>query len=56
MLLLHLQDTRPTGTIPLAGNNVIRHRDDPRQTTYKFEIVGMYNENSTLYSTSYNYT
>jgi len=34
------QDTRPTGTIPLAGNKVIRHPDDPRQpTSFKFEIV-----------------
>lgn len=31
---------RPTGNIPLAGNNVVRHQDDPRQTTYKFEIIG----------------
>lgn len=34
------QDTRPTGTIPLAGNGVVRHTDDGRQSsTYKFEIV-----------------
>lgn len=36
-----LQDTRPTGTIPLAGNNVVRHQDDSRQMhSCKFEIVG----------------
>lgn len=34
------QDSRPTGTIPLAGNNVCRHQDDMRQpNSYKFEIV-----------------
>lgn len=37
------QDTRPTGTIPLAGNRVIRHLDDPKQNgiSFKFEIIGM---------------
>lgn len=35
------QDSRPTGTIPLAGNNIIRHQDDPKQpNSFKFEIVG----------------
>ncbi|XP_019849875.1 PREDICTED: rho GTPase-activating protein 24-like [Amphimedon queenslandica] len=34
------QDSRPTGTIPLAGNNVIRHQDDFRQLhACKFEII-----------------
>ena len=34
-----LQDNRPTGTIPLAGNKVIRHPDDPKQQQgFKFEI------------------
>ena len=37
------QDSRPTGTIPLAGNRVIRHLDDPKNngTSFKFEIIGM---------------
>ncbi len=34
-----LQDNRPTGTIPLAGNKIIRHPDDPKQHQgFKFEI------------------
>ncbi|XP_064393491.1 rho GTPase-activating protein 24-like isoform X2 [Halichondria panicea] len=33
------QDNRPTGTIPLAGNKIIRHPDDPKQQQgFKFEI------------------
>ncbi len=36
---LKLQDNRPTGTIPLAGNKIIRHPDDPKQQQgFKFEI------------------
>lgn len=40
---MYTQDTRPTGTIPLAGNRVIRHIDDPKQNgiSFKFEIIGM---------------
>ena len=35
------QDDRPTGTIPLAGNKVKRHPDDPKQPNmFKFEIEG----------------
>jgi hypothetical protein len=34
------QDSRPTGTIPLAGNRVIRHLDDQRNnTSFRFEII-----------------
>ena len=35
-----MQESRPTGTIPLAGNKVIRHPDESKQPSYKFEIVG----------------
>ena len=38
-----VQDSRPTGTIPLAGNRVIRHLDDQRNnTSFRFEIICMY--------------
>ena len=38
--LTHTQDSRPTGTIPLASNKVMRHPDDQKQpSTFKFEIV-----------------
>jgi hypothetical protein len=38
------QDTRPTGTIPLAGNRVIRHLDGPKNngTSFKFEILAIW--------------
>lgn len=41
-LLLYcvIQDSRPTGTIPLVSNKVIRHPDDPKQpSSFKFEIM-----------------
>ena len=37
-----VQDNKPLGTIPLAGNKLIRHPDDlklPNQ--YRFEIASM---------------
>lgn len=37
---LLLQDSRPTGTIPLAGNKVVRHPDESKQPSFKFEILG----------------
>ena len=38
-----VQDTRATGTIPLAGNRVIRHLDEEKNgsNSFRFEIIGI---------------
>ena len=41
VLFVYVQETKPLGTVPLAGNKLTRLPDDPKlPNQYRFEITG----------------